>query len=135
MRQQWVPQPDEALYGLGENQMGLLNLKGYDLDLWQHNGTLVVPFLVSSRGWGILWDNTSFTRFGDLRELAPIPADHLYDAHGKRGGLTGSYYSGANFGKLVGERVDRGETARVTRIRLNAVNAGKLKKPQDDRVA
>ena len=107
VRQEWLPQADEALYGLGENQLGLLNLKGYDLDLWQHNGTLVVPFLVSSRGWGILWDNTSFTRFGDLRELAPIPAERLFDAHGKRGGLTGSYYSGADFKHLVGERVDR----------------------------
>jgi alpha-D-xyloside xylohydrolase len=107
VRQEWVPHADEALYGLGENQMGLLNLKGYDLDLWQHNGTIAIPFLVSSRGWGILWDNTSFTRFGDLRELEPIPADRLIDAHGKRGGLTGSYYKGAHFEKLVGERVDR----------------------------
>jgi alpha-D-xyloside xylohydrolase len=107
VRQEWMPHADEALYGLGENQLGLLNLKGYDLDLWQHNGTMVIPFLVSSRGWGVLWDNTSFTRFGDLRELAPIPAERLFDAHGNRGGLTGSYYSGAHFGKLVGERVDR----------------------------
>ena len=68
---------------------------------------IVVPFLVSSRGWGVLWDNTSFTRFGDLRELEPIPADRLIDANGKRGGLTGQYYSGADFKHLVGERVDR----------------------------
>ena len=107
VRQEWVAQADEALYGLGENQLGLLNLKGHDLDLWQHNGTLVVPFLVSSRGWGILWDNTSFTRFGDLRELVPIPAERLFDKYGKRGGLTGEYYSGADFKHLVGERVDR----------------------------
>jgi alpha-D-xyloside xylohydrolase len=107
VRQEWVAQADEALYGLGENQLGLLNLKGYDLDLWQHNGTLVIPFLVSSRGWGVLWDNTSFTRFGDLRELTPIPAERLYDKYGKRGGLTGEYYSGADFKHLVGERVDR----------------------------
>ena len=107
VRQEWVPDAEEALYGLGENHLGLLNLKGYDLDLWQHNGTIVIPFLVSSRGWGILWDNTSFTRFGDLRELEPIPAERLFDATGKSGGLTGSYYRGANFDHLVGERVDR----------------------------
>jgi alpha-D-xyloside xylohydrolase len=107
VRQEWIPHADEALYGLGENQLGLLDLKGYDLDLWQHNGTIVIPFLVSSRGWGILWDNTSFTRFGDLRQLAPIPAEQLFDAQGQRGGLTGSYYSGADFKRLVGERVDR----------------------------
>jgi alpha-D-xyloside xylohydrolase len=107
VRQEWLPHADEALYGLGENHLGLLNLKGYDLDLWQHNGTIVIPFLVSSRGWGILWDNTSFTRFGDLREFAPIPPERLFDASGKRGGLTGSYYRGADFKHLVGERVDR----------------------------
>ncbi|MBN1608020.1 MAG: DUF4968 domain-containing protein, partial [Polyangiaceae bacterium] len=107
VRQQWMPSPDEALYGLGENQLGLLNLKGHDLDLWQHNGTIVIPFLVSSRGWGIYWDNTSFTRFGDLRALEPIPAEQLLDASGKPGGLTGSYYRGEHFDQLVGERIDR----------------------------
>lgn len=107
VQQEWKPEANESLYGLGENQMGLLDIKGYDLDLWQHNGTLVIPFLVSSRGWGVLWDNTSFTRFGDLRELSPIPAERLFDKTGKAGGLTGAYYSGASFDKLVGERVDR----------------------------
>ena len=107
VRQEWLPHADEALYGLGENHLGLLNLKGYDLDLWQHNGTIVIPFLVSSRGWGILWDNTSFTRFGDLREFGPIPPERLIDTSGKRGGLTGSYYRGADFKHLLAERVDR----------------------------
>jgi alpha-D-xyloside xylohydrolase len=120
VRQEWLPHADEALYGLGENHLGLLNLKGYDLDLWQHNGTIVIPFLVSSRGWGVLWDNTSFTRFGDLRELAPIPAERLFDASGKRGGLTGSYYRGADFKHLVGERVDRA---------IDIALSGKEKKP------
>jgi alpha-D-xyloside xylohydrolase len=105
--QKWLPHSGEALYGLGENQIGLFDLKGHDLDLWQHNGTIVVPFLVSSRGWGVLWDNTSFTRFGDLRQLEPIPAERLLDAEGKPGGLTGSYYSGGNFETLMGKRVDR----------------------------
>jgi len=108
VRQEWLSDADEALYGLGENHLGLLNLKGYDLDLWQHNGTIVIPFLVSSRGWGILWDNTSFTRFGDLRELGPIPPQRLFDASGRRGGLTASYYSGADFKHFVAQRLERG---------------------------
>ena len=33
-----------------------------------------MPVLVSNRGYGILWDNTSFTRFGGLREWTAIPA-------------------------------------------------------------
>jgi alpha-D-xyloside xylohydrolase len=106
VQQQWVPNANESLYGLGENQLGLLDIKGYDLDLWQHNGTAVVPLLVSSRGYGILWDNSSFTRFGDLRPFEAIPAAQLFDREGKAGGLTGSYYAGAHFDRLVARRTD-----------------------------
>ncbi len=95
VRQQWEPAEGESLYGLGQQQLGLLNIKGYDIDLWQHNGTVIVPVLVSSKGYGIFWDNTSYTRFGDLRPFEPIP-----------GGFTGSYYAGANFDRLVATRHD-----------------------------
>src|SRR5579872_5224036 len=88
IHQQWQANPDESLYGLGQNQFGMLDLKGTDLDLWQHNTNVAVPFLVSSSGYGILWDNTSFTRFGDLREFIPIPAEYLYSRDNKPGGLT-----------------------------------------------
>jgi alpha-D-xyloside xylohydrolase len=106
VRQQWTASDGEALFGLGQQQLGLMNLKGYDLDLWQHNGTVDIPFLVSSRGYGILWDNTSYTRFGDLREAEPIPPSQLFDADRKPGGLTGSYFAGENFEQSVGKRVD-----------------------------
>ena len=106
VRQEWEPNEGEALYGLGQHQTGLLNIKGYDIDLWQHNGTVVIPFLVSSRGYGILWDNTSYTRFGDLRRWAAIPPVQLFDAEGKPGGLTAKCYAGANFDRFVATRVD-----------------------------
>ena len=78
VRQQWQPAPGESLYGLGQHQQGLLDIKDVDLDLRQVNGEIVIPFLVSSRGWGILWDNTSFTRFGDLGDAVPLPVEGLY---------------------------------------------------------
>jgi len=106
VRQVWQGNSDEALYGLGQHQFGLMDIKGYDLDLWQRNTVAAVPFLVSSRGYGILWDNTSWTRFGDLRDFEFIPSQNLFDASGKVGGLTGSYYSGASFDKLVATRID-----------------------------
>ncbi len=105
-RQEWSENEDESLYGLGQQQLGLLDLKGYDLDLWQRNATVVVPFLVSSRGYGILWDNTSYTRFGDLRPWEPVPPSRLFDATGQPGGLTGTYYRGAAFETQVATRVD-----------------------------
>lgn len=88
IRQQWLGQNGESLYGLGQMQLGIVNIKGYDLDLWQHNTNVVVPFLISSKGYGISWDNTSFTRFGDLRPFTAIPAADLLDAQGMPGGLT-----------------------------------------------
>jgi alpha-D-xyloside xylohydrolase len=88
IQQKWRAQKDESLYGLGQMQLGAVDIKGYDLDLWQHNTNVVVPFLVSSKGYGIFWDNTSFTRFGDLRAFTAIPTAELYDADGKPGGLT-----------------------------------------------
>ncbi|HEX9047145.1 MAG TPA: TIM-barrel domain-containing protein [Verrucomicrobiae bacterium] len=107
VRQEWKPNPGEALYGLGQQQLGLMNLKGYDLDLWQYNGTVAIPFLVSSRGYGILWDNTSFTRFGDLREFEPIPPAQLFGADGKPEGFTASYFTGEHFDHLVAERMQK----------------------------
>jgi alpha-D-xyloside xylohydrolase len=106
VRQEWAEIEGEALYGLGQQQLGLLDIKGHDLDLWQRNATVVVPFLVSSRGYGILWDNTSYTRFGDLRPWEPIPPARLRDATGTPGGLTGSYHAGAGFETLVATRRD-----------------------------
>ncbi len=88
MQQKWVENPDESLYGLGQMQLGTLDIKGLDIDLWQRNTNIVVPFLVSSRGYGIFWENLSLTRFGDLRQFVPIPAENLLDADGKPGGLT-----------------------------------------------
>jgi alpha-D-xyloside xylohydrolase len=88
VRQQWLPNAGESLYGLGQQQLGIVDIKGTDLDLWQRNTTVIVPFLVSSDGYGILWDNTSYSRFGDLREFSEIPAENLFDKDAKQGGLT-----------------------------------------------
>jgi alpha-D-xyloside xylohydrolase len=106
VRQEWEPNEGEALYGLGQHQTGLMNIKGHDIDLWQHNGTVIIPFLVSSRGYGILWDNTSYSRFGDLRQWVAIPAVQLFDKQGNPGGLSASYYTGANFDRLAATRID-----------------------------
>jgi len=96
LEQQWEPAHDEALYGLGQHQLGAVDIKDYDVDLWQHNGTVVVPFLVSTRGYGILWDNASYSRFGDLRPWTPL-GDALTDTEGKAGGVTATYFGDGTF--------------------------------------
>jgi len=105
VEQQWMPNADESLYGLGQLQFGITDIKGYDLDLWQHNTCVVVPLLVSSRGYGVFWDNLSFTRFGDLRPWTPVPPECLYDVNGQPGGLTTGTFSAENPGELQNAHV------------------------------
>ncbi|MBT1689908.1 DUF4968 domain-containing protein, partial [Fulvivirgaceae bacterium PWU37] len=83
---------DEAFYGLGAHQNGQMNYKGQDVELIQQNIVDVVPFLYSSRNYGILWDNYSISRFGDPRPYQGLHGLKLYDKDGKAGGLTASYY-------------------------------------------
>ena len=89
VRQEWVSNTDESLYGLGQHQHGLINIKGTDLDLHQYNTEVFIPYLVSSRGYGILWDNTSFSRFGDLTDSVPLPGTTgLYATTGDPGNVS-----------------------------------------------
>ena len=46
---------DERIYGLGQRRHGLLDQKGCVLELAHRNSQVSIPFLVSSRGYGLLW--------------------------------------------------------------------------------
>ncbi|MGB6489413.1 MAG: TIM-barrel domain-containing protein, partial [Steroidobacteraceae bacterium] len=105
IRQQFESGADEAFYGLGQHQTGVIDYKGRDLTLAQHNMDVAVPFVVSSGDYGILWDNDSVTRVGNPRPWQQLSQSLiLYDAHGKEGGLTARYYVD---GRLVLERTER----------------------------
>ncbi len=106
VRQTWIPQDSESLYGLGQHQFDAINLKGLTVDLWQRNTSIAVPLLVSSNGYGIFWDNLSYTRFGDLRPWEPLAGPMVLDSEGRAGGLTGSYFSGLEFNQKVATRRD-----------------------------
>ncbi len=95
IRQQWLSPSNEAFYGLGQHQEGVMDYKGKDVQLAQHNMDIAIPFVVSSRNYGVLWDNNSITRFGDPRPYPFVGKGKglkLFDADGKPGGLTASYY-------------------------------------------
>ena len=47
----------ERIYGMGQYQQPYLNLKGCTLDMEQKNTQASVPFLVSDKGYGLLWNN------------------------------------------------------------------------------
>lgn len=52
----------ERLYGMGQYQHPYLNLKGCVLELAQYNTQASVPFLVSDKGYGLLWNNPGIGR-------------------------------------------------------------------------
>ena len=55
--QRFESDPDERLWGMGQYQQPNLDLKGCELELVQRNSQTTVPFVVSSRGYGLLWNN------------------------------------------------------------------------------
>ena len=53
---------NEHLYGLGQHQHGRLDQKGCVIELIQRNVEVSIPFLLSSRGYGFLWNNPAVGR-------------------------------------------------------------------------
>lgn len=66
--QRFIPTDEEAIYGLGQYQNGIMNYRGKSVLLLQANMDIVNPFLISTNGYGILWDNYSSTKFEDTSE-------------------------------------------------------------------
>ena len=97
--------PDnEAFYGLGQHQSEELNMKGKNEDLFQYNTKVSVPFVVSNKNYGILWDSYSYCRWGNPEDYLQLNrAFKLYDKDGKEGQLTGTYTA------KNGQKIVRGE--------------------------
>ena len=58
-------QQDEALYGLGQHEEGILNLRGHMVYLHQANRKIAIPLLMSSFGYGILMNTSGNMVFSD----------------------------------------------------------------------
>ena len=83
---------DEAFYGLGQHQSEEFNMKGKNEDLFQYNTKVSIPFVLSNKNYGILWDSYSYCRFGNPNDYLQLNrAFKLYDRNGKEGHLTGTY--------------------------------------------
>ncbi len=55
----------EGIYGLGQHQAGVWNYRGESVDISQENSNISVPLMLSSKGYGIFWNNTSRSRFNN----------------------------------------------------------------------
>ena len=54
---------DEFLFGLGQFQDGYSNVRGLSRRLTQVNTQISIPMLLSSKGYGLLWNNYGMTEF------------------------------------------------------------------------
>lgn len=74
-KQSFAFAPEEGLYGLGSHEEGYGNLRGRTRELYQHNMKAVVPVLVSTKGWGMLFDLGCMMTFHDDAEGSYLYAD------------------------------------------------------------
>ena len=115
--QRFNPGTDEAFYGSGQHQNGQMNLNGEDVELAQHNMDIGVPFVVSTRNYGVLWDNNGITRIGDPKPYGLASRDlRIRDVSGKEGGFTARY---SIDGQLKLERVEKDINYQYIRDRSN----------------
>ena len=79
-------------------------MKGKNEDLFQYNTKVSVPFVISNKNYGILWDSYSYSRWGNPDDYLQLNrAFKLYDKDGKEGQLTGTYVD------KNGQKIVRGE--------------------------
>lgn len=63
VEQKFLSPSDEYLYGMGQFQDGYLNIRGLSRRLTQVNTQISIPFLLSNKGYGLLWNNYGLTDF------------------------------------------------------------------------
>ena len=89
---------DESLYGLGQYNQPYMDYRGKDVLLVQTNIGIVVPFMMSTRRYGILWDIYSKMTFKDdatgatlWAESAPAGVDYYFVAADTMDGVIRGY--------------------------------------------
>ena len=97
-RNTFTLKPDEAIYGFGFVGQGEINRRNKDLLLVQTNIGIIIPVMVSSERYGILWDTYSKMRFKDggdgaslWAESAPGGVDYYFMAGDTMDEVIGGY--------------------------------------------
>jgi len=116
---------DDAWYGLGQHQDGIINYRGQQVTFFQNNTEVAIPFLVSNKNYGILWDNYSLTTAGALRPLHPLSSLQLFSKNGEEGWLTASYCNDKSKpNDVITERAE-------TDINMEFINDSKITLPKE----
>lgn len=116
---------DDAYYGLGQHQDDVFNYKGQQVNLFQNNTEVAIPFLISNKNYGILWDNYSLTTVGDTRSFHPLSHLKLFSKNNEQGWLTASYSNDKN--KPGDVAIQRAETI----INFEFLNDSRLHLPNE----
>ena len=116
---------DEGWYGLGQHQDGIMNYRGQQVTFFQNNTEVAIPFLISSKNYGVLWDNYSLTKAGDVRQLHPLSSLQLFSKKNEAGWLTASYANDkSNADDLITERAE-------TTINMEFLGDSKIQLPKE----
>ena len=126
IRQVFESPDDEAFYGLGQHQSDEFNYKGKNEQLFQYNTKVSVPFVVSNKNYGVLFDSYSICRFGNPNDYSQLgDVFKLYDKDGKEGAITGTYVPAEGTGmetlvrredSLYFEHLVRGDMSKVVNL-------------------
>ncbi|MBO7415699.1 MAG: DUF5110 domain-containing protein [Bacteroidaceae bacterium] len=128
--------PEEGIYGLGQHQSDQWNYKGENEELFQYNTKISIPFVVSSNGYGLLWDSYSQGRFGNPEPYKQLNRlFKLYDKEGKQGCLTGTYLGGMRGGSVVRDEdsiyfADAETVKNLPRLGQRVLYEGSLEAPE-----
>ncbi len=80
---------DEALFGTGQFQDGYLNVRGLTRRLTQVNTQIALPFLLSNKGYGLLWNNYGLTDFNPADNAVALEPEQE-TGHGETVNATGT---------------------------------------------
>lgn len=72
VEQRFVSPKDEYIYGTGQFQDGYLNIRGLTRRLTQVNTQISIPFILSSKGYGLLWNNYGLTDFNPVDQFVEL---------------------------------------------------------------
>ncbi|MGN6178728.1 MAG: TIM-barrel domain-containing protein [Mucilaginibacter sp.] len=68
VKQAFLLDTNEVVYGLGQQQNGKLNQRNEKIFLQQNNTKVCIPFIQSVKGYGLFWDNYSPTTYNDTKD-------------------------------------------------------------------
>ncbi|HKK47138.1 MAG TPA: TIM-barrel domain-containing protein [Balneolaceae bacterium] len=75
VKQAFVLDKSEAIYGLGQQQQGKMEQRNLKLHMVQGNTDDYVPFFLSTKGYGLFWDNYSLTTFKDTPDSTSFKSE------------------------------------------------------------